>query len=143
MIGRACELGALGGTRTPSLLIRRSMPSVQPVRHQTPTLAGPSHHSRYRHAQTHRHVNGTVILMRLHLDPVWSAAVCAAPGPVALPYRPPSDAERDDLVDRPGHIWPDRDESTRAAVDAVIAARAEQRRNNDNATAQRSRSQPV
>jgi hypothetical protein len=30
-------------------------------RHQAPTLAGPSHHDRYRHAQTHRHIDGTVI----------------------------------------------------------------------------------
>ena len=37
-------------------------------------------------------------------------------------------------LDTYGHIWPDRDESTRAAVDDVIAARAEQPRN--NATAQ-------
>ena len=28
-----------------------------------------------------------------------------------------------------GHLWPDRDESTRAAVDVVLAARAEQIRN--------------
>jgi len=28
----ACDLGALGGTRTPSLLIRRSMPFVRSVR---------------------------------------------------------------------------------------------------------------
>ena len=34
-------------------------------------------------------------------------------------------------LDMYGHIWPDRDESTRAAVDAVITARTEQRRNND------------
>jgi integrase len=46
-------------------------------------------------------------------------------------------------LDTYGHIWPDRDESTRAAVDAVIAARAEQRRNNGDATAQRRRSQRV
>jgi integrase len=32
-------------------------------------------------------------------------------------------------LDTYGHIWPDRDESTRAAVDAVITARTEQRRN--------------
>ena len=30
-------------------------------------------------------------------------------------------------LDTYGHIWPDRDESTRAVVDAVITARAEQR----------------
>jgi len=30
-----------------------------------------------------------------------------------------------------GHIWPDHDESTRAAVHAVITARTEQRRNSD------------
>ena len=34
-------------------------------------------------------------------------------------------------LDTYGHIWPDRDESTRAAVDAVITARTEQRRNSD------------
>jgi integrase len=34
-------------------------------------------------------------------------------------------------LDTYGHIWPDRDESTRAAVDAVITARTEQRRNGD------------
>jgi integrase len=43
-------------------------------------------------------------------------------------------------LDTYGHIWPDLGESTRAAVDGVIAARAEQRPNNDNATAQRRRS---
>ena len=32
-----------------------------------------------------------------------------------------------------GHLWPDRDESTRAAVDAVLAARAEQERNKEAA----------
>jgi integrase len=32
-----------------------------------------------------------------------------------------------------GHLWPDRDESTRAAVDAVLAARAEQIRNRGQA----------
>ena len=31
--GEAVDLGALGGTRTSSLQIRRSMPSVRPVRH--------------------------------------------------------------------------------------------------------------
>jgi integrase len=36
-------------------------------------------------------------------------------------------------LDTYGHIWPDRDESTRAAVDAVITARTEQRRNSDEA----------
>jgi integrase len=45
-------------------------------------------------------------------------------------------------VDTYGHIWPDRDESTRAAVDAVITARTEQRRNSGEATAQRRRSAP-
>lgn len=32
-------------------------------------------------------------------------------------------------LDTYGHIWPDRDESTRAAVEDVLAARTEQRRN--------------
>ena len=32
-----------------------------------------------------------------------------------------------------GHLWPDRDESTRAAVEAVLAARAEQKRNSASA----------
>jgi integrase len=32
-------------------------------------------------------------------------------------------------LDTYGHIWPDRDESTRAAVEAVLTARTEQRRN--------------
>ena len=36
-------------------------------------------------------------------------------------------------LDTYGHIRPDRDESTRAAVDAVITARTEQRRNDDEA----------
>jgi len=42
-----------------------------------------------------------------------------------------------------GHIWPDRDESTRAAVDADITARTEQRWNSDEAGSQRRRSGPV
>ena len=38
-------------------------------------------------------------------------------------------------LDTYGHIWPDRDESARAAVDAVITARqAEQRRNSTTAS---------
>jgi integrase len=32
-------------------------------------------------------------------------------------------------LDTYGHLWPDRDESTRAAIDAVLATRAEQIRN--------------
>ena len=46
-------------------------------------------------------------------------------------------------LDTYGHIWPDRDESTRAAVEAVITARTEQRRNSDETTSQRRRSGPV
>jgi integrase len=46
-------------------------------------------------------------------------------------------------LDTYGHIWPDRDESTRAAVDAVITARPEQRRNSDQTNSQRRRSEPV
>src|SRR5215470_12806420 len=46
-------------------------------------------------------------------------------------------------LDTYGHIWPDRDESTRAAIDAVITARTEQRRNSDEADRQRRRSGPV
>ncbi|HUL28532.1 MAG TPA: site-specific integrase [Streptosporangiaceae bacterium] len=37
-------------------------------------------------------------------------------------------------LDTYGHIWPDRDESTRAAVEEVLAARTEQRRNSAAAT---------
>jgi integrase len=37
-------------------------------------------------------------------------------------------------LDTYGHIWPDRDESTRAAVDAVLTARTEERRNRTEAT---------
>jgi hypothetical protein len=36
-------------------------------------------------------------------------------------------------LDSYGHIWPDRDESTRAAVEAVFAARTEQGRNRADA----------
>jgi hypothetical protein len=43
-------------------------------------------------------------------------------------------------LDTYGHIWPDRDESTRAAVEAVITARTEQRRNSGEANRQRRRS---
>src|SRR5580693_10089743 len=46
-------------------------------------------------------------------------------------------------LDTYGHIWPDRDESTRAAVDAVITARSEQRRNSAEANKQWRRSGPV
>jgi integrase len=46
-------------------------------------------------------------------------------------------------LDTYGHIWPDRDESTRAAVDAVIADRTEQRRNSGNTVTRRRRSQQV
>jgi integrase len=46
-------------------------------------------------------------------------------------------------LDTYGHIWPGRDASTRAAVDAVITARPEQRQNSDKASARRRRSRPV
>ncbi len=46
-------------------------------------------------------------------------------------------------LDTYGHIWPDRDESTRAAVDAVITARTEQGRNSGDPIKQRRRSGPV
>ena len=46
-------------------------------------------------------------------------------------------------LDTYGHIWPDRDESTRAAVESVITARPEQRRNSAEANKQRRRSGPV
>jgi integrase len=46
-------------------------------------------------------------------------------------------------LDTYGHIWPDRDESTRAAVESVITARPEQRRNSVEANKQRRRSGPV
>ena len=46
-------------------------------------------------------------------------------------------------LDTYGHIWPDRDESTRAVVDAVITARTEQRRNSNNTAVQRHRSRSV
>jgi len=45
-------------------------------------------------------------------------------------------------LDTYGHIWPDRDESTRAAVDAVITARTEQGRNRGDTIRQRPRSRP-
>jgi integrase len=43
-------------------------------------------------------------------------------------------------LDTYGHMWPDRDESTRAAVDAVITARTEQGRNSGDTIKQRCRS---
>ena len=49
--------------------------------------------------------NGTLMARDLDspgLDPIWLAAVCAPPRPVAFPGRPPGDAEGDDRVDRPG-----------------------------------------
>jgi integrase len=46
-------------------------------------------------------------------------------------------------LDTYGHIWPDRDESARAAVDAVITARTEQGRNSDQGAPRRRRSGPV
>ena len=55
-----------GSTRDTSLTrhaIRRSGKARVTQRHQPPTLAGPSHHRRYRHAKTHRHANGTMILL--------------------------------------------------------------------------------
>ena len=36
-------------------------------------------------------------------------------------------------LDTYAHLWPDRDESTRAAIDAVLTARAEQPRNQQSA----------
>ncbi|HJY59949.1 MAG TPA: hypothetical protein VJ418_26530, partial [Streptosporangiaceae bacterium] len=46
-------------------------------------------------------------------------------------------------LDTYGHIWPDRDESTRTAVEAVIAARTEQWRNSDEHATRQRRSRPV
>lgn len=45
-------------------------------------------------------------------------------------------------LDSYGHIWPDRDQSTGAVVDAVIMARTEQGRNSDRAAPRRRRSGP-
>ena len=45
-------------------------------------------------------------------------------------------------LDTYGHVSPDRDESTRAAVDAVITARTEPWRNSDESDRQRRRSRP-
>ncbi len=45
----------------------------------------------------------------------------------------PRHASAKTTLDTYGHIWPDRDESTRAAIEAVITARAEQGRNGDEA----------
>ncbi|HEY6310870.1 MAG TPA: tyrosine-type recombinase/integrase [Streptosporangiaceae bacterium] len=42
-------------------------------------------------------------------------------------------------LDTYGHIWPGRDESTRAVVDAVIAARTEQCRNSGDRVTRRRR----
>jgi len=51
-----------GSTRDTSLA-RHAAKTVGHVKsHPAPTVTGPSHHGRYRHAQTHRHANGTVIL---------------------------------------------------------------------------------
>src|SRR6516165_10543500 len=45
------------------------------------------------------------------------------------------------ILDTYGHIWPDRDESTRAAIDAVLTAyRTEQGRNSATADPKTSRS---
>jgi len=46
-------------------------------------------------------------------------------------------------LDTYGHIWPGRDESTRATADAVTAPQAEHRRNSTQVTAQRRRSRGV
>jgi hypothetical protein len=58
-----------------------------------------------------------------------------------LPHRTQASAKT--TLDTYGHIWPDRDESTRAAVDAVIAARAEQTPNSSNVPIQQRRSGPI
>ena len=59
------------------------------------------------------------------------AVICAGQRDDGVPSRP-SEGDATTL-DTYGHIWPDRDESTRAAVDAVLTAyRTEQRRNNEN-----------
>ena len=43
----------------------------------------------------------------------------------------PRHASAKTTLDTCGHIWPDRDESTRAAIEAVITAREEQDLNGD------------
>jgi hypothetical protein len=67
-------------------------------------------------------------LRRLCEDRSGAAAPCQRPRPRSTPT---------------GIIWADRDESTPAAVDAVITARTEQRRNSGKAATQRRRSAPV
>jgi len=45
-----------------------------------------------------------------------------------------ANASVETVLDTCRHIWPDRDESTRAAIDAVITTWTEQRRNSIEAT---------
>jgi integrase len=45
-------------------------------------------------------------------------------------------------LDTYGHPWPDRDESTRTALEAVFEARPEQRRNTDEIIKSYGRSEP-
>lgn len=45
-------------------------------------------------------------------------------------------------LDTYGHLWPDSDESTRAALEAVFGARTEQERNTDKISESGGRSEP-
>jgi hypothetical protein len=69
---------------------------------------------------------------------VYRVRLRGGPPPAA---RPPGTAKT--ALGIYGRVWPDRDESTRAAVDAVITAQAEQGRDRRQADPWRRRSQPV
>ena len=63
-----------------------------------------------------------------------SPALLIAPGAdVKTVQARPRHASAKTTLDTCGHIWPDRDESTRAAIEAVITAREEQDLNSDEA----------
>ena len=59
--GGQAGAGSAGDKSLERHATRRSGMQGVTRRHQAPTLAGPSHHGRYRHAKTHRHANGTTI----------------------------------------------------------------------------------
>ena len=79
-------------------------------------------------------VQGLPADFRYHDLRHYLASLLIAPGAdVKTVQARPRHASAKTTLDTYGHIWPDRDESTRAAIDAVITARAEQGRNSDEA----------
>jgi hypothetical protein len=76
---------------------------------------------------------GLLADFRYHDPRHYLASLRIAPGADVKTVQARPHASAKTTLGTHGHIWPDRDESTRAAIEPVIAAWAEQGRNSDEA----------